>query len=902
MLAPATQILPFPLDSGHTADVGEQLPRGVVTFVFSDIEGSTALLRRLGPDYAQVLERSTELLSSVWRAHGGHVLIGAGDSTFAAFHSAAAALLACVDGQRRLAGESWPEHGRPHVRMGAHCGLAVPRGGDYVALAVHQAVRVMNAGHGDQVLVSEQCAREAGEVDGVQLVPLGRFRVRDFDGPTALFRVVAAGLRREFPSIRAVPAEGHNLVRPPTPFVGRERELAGVVSAAAPGRVLTLLGPGGVGKTRLAVEAGIVAAPGWDDGVWFVDLAPLPDVALVGPAVAAAVGAPGANGSDRWSDALQHLADQRALLVLDNCEHLIAALAPLAAELLSRCPGVCVVATSRERLRVVGEIVLPVDPLALPPADATASDAVELAAVAMFVDRARAVRPDFRVSEDNVAAVTGICRRLDGLPLALELAASHLSLLSPHRLLDGLDDRFALLRSRERDRPDRQRTMDAAVDWSVRLLSSGERAALRRLAVFAKDFSLEGATPALADGPDVADENVPELVWRLCERSLVAVDLTGNDSRYRLLETVRSYALRLLHEHGEAVTTAQRIAEWWVHRLGPWQPMDRLLAGEISDELENLRGLVPLLAEVHPELAQQIACTIGRFYYTVQTPRHAIAELSGYARSLTPSTRTRVSQLSTLAHLHVRNGDLGAARAVVAEAAEVQRTCGGPPAWDDVAVERVQGEVALRADDVVAAREVAMATLARPLTPRGQARMLNLLGLASYFAGDEAAAADAFGRELAVARELDDDHLAAIAEGNLAEHALRHGDFAAAARHQRACLELGLALGSPVQIAYSMMTAARLSAADDAELAVRLHAKAEQILADDGHQLYDDDLVPIEQMLAQAREVLRDRFESVQDSGRALSVPDATRLAGQALDRVDGHRLTVHIGNQRGST
>lgn len=862
------------------------LPSGLVTFVFSDIEGSTQLLRRLGRDYEQVLRRSADILEETWVRHGGHALPGAGDSTFAAFAGADAAIAACVDGQRQLAGERWPSHGRPAVRMGAHTGLAVPRGGEYVALAVHQAVRVMTAAHGGEVLISEQCADEVTGVPDVQLVPLGRFRVRDFEAAPRLFRVAARGLRRDFPAIRAVPVDGHNLARPPTTLVGRQSDVTAVVAAAAPGRVLTLLGPGGVGKTRLAVEAGMVAARGWDDGVWMVDLAPLQDASLIGQSVAAAVGAPGMSGSDRWQDALDHLSSLRALVLLDNCEHLVDDLASKLSELLVRCPGVGVLATSRERLGVPSETVWPVVPLPLPTKDADVREAGAVPAVELFLQRANAVRPGFVLDDDTVRAVVGICRRVDGLPLALELAASQLSVLAPDRLLDGLDNRFAVLRSRDRGRPDRQRTMEAAIDWSVRLLAPDERTALRRLAVFAKDFSLEAATPALADDTDIDGGDVPELVWRLCERSLVTVDLTGNDSRYRLLETVRAYSWRLLEEHLEVAGTAERLAQWWVDRLGPWQPMDRLRAGEISDELENLQALIPLLASGRPDLAQQLACAIGRYYYALNTPRHSIEELSGYAKTLTSPSAARVSLLTTLANLHVRHGDIASAGAAATAAAGVQAACGGPPPWDDVAVERARGEVAIRSCDYELAGAIARGALERGLTSQGRARMLNLLGLSSHFAGDDAAAASAFEQELLVARALGDDHLAAIAEGNLAELALRYGDVTTAARHQRSCLELGLALGSEVQIAYSMITAARLAATHDAALAARLHAKAGQVIADNGHRLYDEDLAASEQMLDTVRRVLgEDDFEAAEAAGRAMALSGAALLAGQALDR-----------------
>jgi hypothetical protein len=327
--------------------------------------------------------------------------------------------------------------------------------------------------------------------------------------------------------------------------------------------------------------------------------------------------------------------------------------------------------------------------------------------------------------------------------------------------------------------------------------------------------------------------------------------------------------------------------------------MDRLRSGEISDELENLRALVPLLAGPRPELAQQLACAIGRYYYAVHTPRHSIDELAQYAETLTAPSHARVSLLTTLANLHVRRGDIPRAAAAADAAAEAQAACGAPP-WDDAAVERARGEVAIRSGDFDAAGDVARRALQQQLTPRGRARMLNLLGLSSHFAGDDAAAAAAFEQELALARTLDDDHLAAIAEGNLAELALGYGDLSTAARHQRACLDLGLALGSAVQVAYSMITAARLAAADDPALAVRLHAKAEQVLDADGHRLYAEDRERSDQMLEQARAALgAAAYDTLLQEGAAASLADVALLAGQALDRAAGAAQTFDLKGSR---
>jgi non-specific serine/threonine protein kinase len=519
--------------------------------------------------------------------------------------------------------------------------------------------------------------------------------------------------------------------------------------------------------------------------------------------------------------------------------------------------------------------------LAVPGSGVVVAEVESVPSVRLFVERVRATLPGFAIDDGNVQTVAELCRRLDGLPLALELAAAQTSVLSATDLLRGLDDRFRFLRSRKRGVPDRQRTMDAVMEWSYRLLSADEQAVLRRVSVFRSGFTLDAA---VVSGRDLEGCDVLDAAWSLVDKSLVVVDLTANETRYRLLETVRDYARRLLDDEGAAATTAMRLATWWLDRIGPWRRMDRVRSGEIEVELDNLRALVPLVAKEDEERAQQLALSIGQYNFAVHVTREGIGELSRYATDLAMPSPARVSLLATLALLHVHHGDIDAARPVLEQAEQVRRIVGAAPIWDEVAVARATGEVALRSGDHAVAAELAQHALDGGLTPRARARMLNLLAISSYFKGEVGRAAAAFNEELEVARQLGDEHLMVIAEGNVAELALRQGDTASAATHQAACLDLALALGRPVSVAHSFIIAARLTAETEPARAGQLHAKAEEVLVENDYQLYDDDQRASTLMLDRVRELLGDvEFDRARERGRSLTWPDAVSLAQDAL-------------------
>jgi len=852
------------------------LPSGTVTFVFTDIESSSRLLRQLDEaDAVRVFERHDEILRATWSAHDGVEVNTEGDSFFVAFADSDDAVGACVDAQSRLAAEVWPSGVSVRVRMGVHCGLAAPRRDNYVALAVHQAARVMAAGHGAQTLISAAVANRVAASHAFSLSPIGHYRVRDFDDACELFRVDPAGLVPNDRPIRATPAMHHNLVPVATSFVGRESDLVAINGLLGAGQLVTLVGPGGVGKTRLANEVGSAVADAWADGVWMVELADVVDSELLCEAVVRALGASSsAEGARR--DLETHLCDAEALLILDNAEHQRDATATLVQELLAVCPGIAVMVTSRETLGLGCEQSFQVEPLTSP---ARAPFAVQL-----FIDRARSAAPQMSVRADDEQTIAAICERLDGLPLAIEIAAARVRVMQLDEILTGLDNRFRLLRSRDRTLPERQRTMEGLLSWSYRLLDDREQAAFRRLAVFGSDFGADAAIAAVSN--DVSPDEVPELVWSLTEKSLVMIDLSQSSTRYRLPESVQQYAMRLLLDNDDALQHARSVAEWYLEMVAPWQVADSEWLGTLDIELPNLRGLVDLIAADAPELAQQIMCTIGRYHDVVHTFDTGVEELTRAIDELHAPTPSRVALLTQLADLHLRRADVDAASRLLDEASALAIEV-GVPTWSEVAIERTAGELALRMREYDRAAAIAERALRSADDPGATARVWNLLGLVRYEQGEWNEALDAFEHELAEYSALSNDARITSAQSNVAEAALRMGDRGRAARYQRASLDGSMALGQPVLVAYSLIVAARLAGASaDWPAAIELQAAAKAILHEAAHALYDADRRELEALVEQGASVLdHDALVAATERGAALALPDAVTLAMSVLDR-----------------
>jgi predicted ATPase/class 3 adenylate cyclase len=843
------------------------LPAGVITCVFTDIEGSTRLLRELGPSFHEVLARHDEALRTVWRAHHGHEVKTLGDSFLVVFEEARDAVGAAVAAQRSLAGVDWPTPLPIRVRIGMHTGYARPTDDDYTALVVNQAARVVGAARGGQVLLTEDTAAAlqlSGTDADVRVRDLGRFRVRDFDRPIALYCASGAGVLAVDLPPRVRPADGHNLVRPATSLVGRRQDLARLEATVAAGRVTTLVGPGGVGKTRLATETALAVADDWEDGAWFVDLAPVADPALVAEAIGDAVGAPVAPGAERWPEVLAHLEDRELLVVLDNCEHLPEASARAAAELVTACRRVGVLATSRGPLGLRGEQVLRLAPLV--------TDGPHAPAVALFHDRTGGGAADGAAA----AVVAELCAELDGLPLAIELAAARTTAVPPGEILRRMRRSPAVIRSGDPTLPERQRSLGRLLDWSWELLPPAARTVLGRLSVFAGGFDVDAAEAVGAGGP-IAVDDVAELLWELIDASLVRPEETTGATRYRLLATVRAHAAGRTDAEDLAGAT-RRLASLLLERVGPVRATRRSWVVAMELELDNVRGAA---ARVDlPAAAQALAWSIGRYHDVTDNFRAGIAEVSRLLEARPEPGPDRVALLTLLADLHLRLAELDRAEAILAEAADLAEAVGCPP-WDDAGITRTRGELALRRHDAAGAAAEARRGLRREHSLRAGARLYNLLGIASATLGDAGAAAEAFSEELRAATTAGIDTFLATTHANLAETYLTLGDEDAAARNQVISLGLAREQHQPVLVAFGLMIAARLVLPRERPAdAVMLQTQADALLAAADYALYDEDERVRASLMADAARALGEQaYATAVAAGRGLGPDAAADLA-----------------------
>ncbi|MBV8461253.1 MAG: hypothetical protein JO009_10235 [Candidatus Eremiobacteraeota bacterium] len=542
------------------------LPTGTVTFLFTDIEGSTERWERHREAMKAAVARHDAVMREPLEDQGGYVFKTVGDAFCVVFPTAPQAVQAAVDAQRAIASQDWSQVGGLRARMAVHTGLADERNGDYFGPTVNRVARLLSIGHGGQVLVSGVSTELAQGMMPAQatLRDLGAHRLRDLTQPEQVYQLIAPGLDAEFPPLRSLDALPNNLPLQLTQLVGRDDDLAEVEGLLAKHRLVTLVGAGGVGKTRLSVQVGAELLDTFEDGVWFVDLAPLNDPAFI-PSRFAGVFNLGEAG-DRSTEELvaKALRSRRLLIILDNCEHVVSGAAKMADVLLRNCPQVRILASSREGLGIEGEIVLRVPSLGVPRSDTSisADGASRFGAVALFVERASAADRRFALTDHNAMIVAKICDQLDGIPLAIEMAAARIKVLSVEQLASRLEDRFRILTASNRTALPRQQTMRALIDWSYDLLKENEKTVFRRLSVFAGGCTLDAATAVCSDvSLDALD--VLDLLAGLVDKSLLVTELVGAEQRYRLLASTRQYATELLEKGGEADIVRARHAEFF---------------------------------------------------------------------------------------------------------------------------------------------------------------------------------------------------------------------------------------------------------------------------------------------------------------------------------------------------
>ena len=737
---------------------------GTVTFLFTDVEGSARRWEEHPEAMAQALAHHNALLRRAVQAHGGTVFKTVGDQFCCVFATALDALRAAVAAQQALHATSWGAVGPLRVRMALHSGAAQSQGDDYLGPAVNRVARLLAAGHGGQVLLSlasTELVRDELPA-GVSLRDLGSHRLRDLQRPERIAQVVIAGLPADFPPLRTLGSRPNNLPAQPTPLVGREREVEALCRRLrqAGMRLVTLTGPGGVGKTRLALQVGAELLDHFTDGVFLVSLASIRDPALVPPTLAQALGVREVAGQSLLATLQHELRDRHLLLLLDNFEQVIGA-APLVADLLERCPRLQALVTSRAVLRLSGEYDFPVPPLTLPdPAHPPALERLtQYEAVRLFLERAQAARADFAVTNETAPAVAELCHRLEGLPLAIELAAARVRLFSPPALLARLERRLPLLTGGPRDRPARQQTMRAAIAWSYDLLDPAEQALFRRLAVFVGGWTIEAAEAvATAAGPLALDllAGLESLLDKSLLRSTGADEATP---RFGMLEVIREYGLEQLEAGSEAETTRRAHAAWHLalaERAAPALdgPDQVAWLARLEQEHHNLRAAFDwLLAEGDAEAALRLGGLIWRFWEIrghFGEGRARLAQALAHPAASAP-TPARAKALSAAGNLAYRQGDFQAARTLHQEC---------------LAIWRLAGDRA------------------------GAASALNNLGLISHRQGDFAAARAFHEQSLAIRRELGDERGLAVTLTSLANVLREQGDYGGA----RSLLDEGLAI------------------------------------------------------------------------------------------------------------
>ncbi len=833
-----------------------EYPSGTVAFLFTDIEGSTRRWETQRDAMGIAIEHHFAILREAVTSQNGVLFKTIGDAVQAAFPTVPMAVAAAVSAHSTLQREDWGALGPLRVRMAIHAGEATPSGGDYLAPCLNRLARVLSVGYGEQILLTETARTllvdSAPPIHG--LLDLGAHRLKDLLVAEHIFQLTGPGLPLEFPPLKSLDRQPHNIPTQPTTLIGREPELVALREMlTAPGsRLVTLIGPGGVGKTRLALQAAVESLEVFTDGVWWVPLAAVSDPSLVAQAIATALGLREVAGEPLLETIGEHLRTRRVLLLLDNLEQVIDA-APLLADLLNTAPQLQILATSRTPLRIRAEQEFSVAPLAVP-ARAQGSASLDTAraspAVRLFVERAQAVKPGFMLDATNVDDVAAICGRLDGLPLAIELAAARIRILPPRQLLARLDERLKILTGGNRDLPPRQQTLRAAIEWSYDLLCTEEQALFARLAVFTGGCTLEAAEHVCDDVGALA---VFDGIDSLVQKSLLRQQDSGDgEPRFAMLETIREYGLDRLNASGDAEHVSHAHADFYVSLAEEAEPQLTGLAqvdwlDRLATEHDNLRAALTWLERPgREETRLRLAAALWRFWWMrgfLSEGRSWLDRVMTNAAGLQPAVHAKALsgagilaesqgdyERATLLHeesltLSRQIGDRRGTAASLTDLGITARYRGDHPLasrqheealtlWQEVGDERGMagslhelGKLALdRGDFITAARLLGQSL--ELVRSSGEASALGsvieTLGMLAFYEEDYGRAVTLYEESLAVWQSLDDSRMIAHALVNLGEAVHLQGDLDRAESLYQESLALFRELGGRGGVAFAL--------------------------------------------------------------------------------------------------
>ena len=857
---------------------------GTLTLLFSDIEGSTRLLSQLGMRYGEALSVQRSIIRYEVRYWRGREIGTGGDSFFVVFTSATDAVSAALAAQHRLSSYTWPDGAALRVRMGLHTGEPTRHEDDYIGLDVHRAARIASAAHGGQIVVSASTASLIGDrLPEVRLKDLGWHRLKDIPQPEHILQLVAHGLAQDFPPLKSL-GTPTNLPPFPTPILGRDGELAEIAAqfTDSEARLVTLTGPGGTGKTRLAIAAADLLGAFRVDGVYFVPLATATTADVMWSTIAESLGIPGEGRTPPMF--FEHIRSRDMLLILDNLEQLTEA-PGVVSELLAQAPHIAILATSRRPLHLTGEYQHPVPPLEIPTSDVEASKAESWGAVALFVHRARMVRPTFRLTDDNTGPVIAICSRLDGMPLAIELAAARSKLLAPQAILSRLD-RSLELGGAELERPTRQRTLRQTISWSFDLLTPDQQRLFSQLGVFGGSCDLEALTAVIETTADLLDA-----MTELVDVSLVLVlDDRDGEPRIDLLQTVRAFARERLEAAGQWESTARRHAQHYLALMEELAPRlrstDYLAArNRIEVELDNVRAALAWSLssaggddEGDVRLGFRLCQEMSWFWYACGYPDEGRRWLEQATQRIKGDEPEEIAVAHGLAVILLQQGEAKAAQQLLARCLDYWRSQGN------------DGETAKEINSLaVSYRNTGDWDRARELLEEGKslaersgdknrlATILSNQGILAIDVGEPMLAIDLFDRAAVVDRELGDSWGEACDRVNLAAARLRAGQLDGADQELRSVAGPAMAVND-IDLTIGLIELLAMVRAEDGdvETSARLSGTADAMREQANLPRPAPDAAHLDRSLARSRRTVdEDVWSSFVSAGRVLSVEDA---------------------------